>query len=352
MRFVLGFVIVMVLAGTTEASTLSKIKLERGKGVNVQVGTQVKLVSGAISGTLETATMPLASFDTAVVSWNALTPTGTGVTLEVRARINKRWSRYYPYASWTSAARNSYPSKKDVNGRVNTDTLELSKRADALQIRVTLESKKAGSSPTLNGLWAVTSDSETHYTVQNTGQAATSDRSAWGLELDVPLRSQMIYPDGGEVWCSPTSTTMILEYWSAKLGRDLADTVPVAAKSVWDGVYAGSGNWPFNTAYAGSKGITAHVDRLGNLTEAEAFIKRGVPLAISVGWKAGELPGAHIVSSQGHLVVLRGFTKTGDAIINDPAAKTDANVRTVYPRAALERAWIEHSGGIVYVIEP
>jgi Peptidase_C39 like family len=352
MRFVLGFVIVMVLVGTTEASTLSKIKLERGKGVNVQIGAQVKLAAGAISGTLETATIPLATFDTAVVSWNALTPTGTGVMLEVRARINKRWSRYYPYASWTSAARNSYPSKKDVNGRVNTDTLELSKRADALQIRVTLEAKKAGQNsthgPTLSGLWAVTSDSKTHYEVQ----ASSSDRGAWGLELDVPLRSQMIYPDGGEVWCSPTSTTMILEYWSAKLGRDLADTVPVAAKSVWDGVYDGSGNWPFNTAYAGGKGITAHVDRLGNLTEAESFIKRGVPLAISIGWKAGELPGAHITSSQGHLVVLRGFTKTGDAIINDPAAKTDARVRTIYPRAALERAWIEHSGGIVYVIEP
>jgi hypothetical protein len=352
MRFALGFVIVMVLAGTTEASTLSRIKLERGKGVNVQIGTQVKLASGSSSGTLETAAIPLASFDTAVVSWNALTPTGTGVMIEVRARISKRWSKYYPYASWTSTARNSYPSKKDVNGRVNTDTLELSRQADALQIRVTLEAKKAGSSPTLTGLWVVTSDSKTHYTVQNSGQAASSDRSAWGLELEVPMRSQMIYPNGGEVWCSPTSTTMILEYWSAKLGRDLADTVPVAAKSVWDGVYEGSGNWPFNTAYAGSKGISAHVDRLGNLTQAEAFIKRGVPLAISIGWKAGELPGAHITSSQGHLVVLRGFTKTGDAIINDPAAKTDISVRTVYPRAALERAWIEHSGGIVYVIEP
>jgi Peptidase_C39 like family len=348
MRFALGLLTVMVLAGTTEASTLSKIKLEQGKGVNVQIGTQVKLASGASSGTLETATIPLASFDTAVVSWNALTPTGTGVMLEVRARINKRWSRYYPYASWTSTVRNSYPSKKDVNGRVNTDTLELSRAADALQIRVTLESKKSGSSPTLSGLWAVTSDSKTHYEVQ----ASTSDRSAWGLELDVPLRSQMIYPNGGEVWCSPTSTTMILEYWSAKLGRALADTVPVAAKSVWDGVYAGSGNWPFNTAYAGSKGLNAHVNRLANLVEAEAFIARGVPLAISIGWKPGELPGAHITSSQGHLVVLRGFTKTGDAIINDPAAKTDAKVRTVYPRAALERAWIEHSGGIVYVIEP
>jgi hypothetical protein len=352
MRRFLGVLIVMVLAGTTidtaQASTLSRVKLENSKGSNLQIGTQVKLAAGANTGTLETAAIPLASFDTAVVSWNALTPTGTGVMLEVRARINKRWSRYYPYASWTSTARNSYPSKKDVNGRVNTDTLELSKRADALQIRVTLEAKQPGSSPTLTGLWAVTSDSKTDYEVQ----VATSDRTAWGLELDVPLRSQMIYPNGGEVWCSPTSTTMILEYWGAKLGRDLADTVPVAAKSVWDGAYDGSGNWPFNTAYAGSRGVNAHVDRLGNLTQAEAFIKRGVPLAISIGWKAGELPGAHIVSSQGHLVVLRGFTKTGDPIINDPAAKTDANVRTVYPRAALERAWIEHSGGIVYVIEP
>ena len=349
MRRLLGVLIVMVLAaGTSQASTLSKVKLERGKGMNVQIGAQVKLASGAITGTLETATIPLARFDTAIVSWNALTPTGTGVMLEVRARINKRWSRYYPYASWTSAARNSYPSKKDVNGRVNTDTLELSRAADALQIRVTLESKKIGSSPTLSGLWAVTSDSKTHYEIQ----ASTSDQSAWGLELDVPMRSQMIYPNGGEVWCSPTSTTMILEYWSAKLGRDLADTVPVAAKNVWDGVYSGAGNWPFNTAYAGGKGVSAHVNRLSSLTEAETFIKRGVPLAISIGWKSGELPGAHIVSSQGHLVVLRGFTKTGDAIINDPAAKTDTSVRTVYPRAALERAWIEHSGGIVYVIEP
>ena len=175
MRHLLGILIVTVLAaGLAEASTLSRINLERGKGTNVQIGTQVKLVSGANTGTLETATIPFASFDTAVVSWNAMTPAGTGVMLEVRARINKRWSRYYPYASWTSASRNSYPSKRDVSGRVNTDTLELSKRADALQIRVTLESKKPGSSPTLTGLWAVTSDSKTHYEVQ----AASSDRKS------------------------------------------------------------------------------------------------------------------------------------------------------------------------------
>ncbi len=29
----------------------------------------------------------------------------------------------------------------------------------------------------------------------------------------MPLRSQMIYPNGGEVWCSPTSVAMLLAYW-------------------------------------------------------------------------------------------------------------------------------------------
>jgi hypothetical protein len=60
----------------------------------------------------------------------------------------------------------------------------------------------------------------------------------------------------------------------------------------------------------------------------------------------------HLPKSNGHIVVLRGFTKQGDPIINDPAAKTDANVKTIYNRGQLERAWITHSGGIVYVIQP
>jgi hypothetical protein len=51
------------------------------------------------------------------------------------------------------------------------------------------------------------------------------------------------------------------------------------------------------------------------------------------------------------LLVLRGFTKSGDAIVNDPAAASDNTVRRVYKRAQLEKAWIEASGGMVYVTE-
>lgn len=325
-----------------EQSRLERVVLEPGSALRASLGPN------AASGRLETPVINASAFNTAIVSWNAITPPGTSVKLELRARIGARWTRYYPLALWSSdprAERRSFPKAQtqSPDGGINTDTLSLKRAAVALQVRVTLQTQKPGASPILTALGAVTSDSSRHFTPDPT----ISDRAAWSQELSVPQHSQMIYPDGGEVWCSPTSVTMILGYY----GPALADTVPRAAKAVWDSIYDGAGNWPFNTAYAASKGLRAYVSRLGSLAQAEAFIRRGVPLALSIAWGVGELDGAHIARSNGHLVVLRGFTKTGDPIINDPAAPTDAGVRTVYKRAQFERAWVGHSGGVVYVIE-
>lgn len=304
-------------------------------------------------GTLETAPVPAAAFDTAVVSWNALSPPGAWLKLEVRARAGGRWTGYYRVALWSAdpgLPSTSFVGERDADGRVDTDTLVLvgPARADALQLRVTLGARPGAAGPTLTGLAAVTSDSARHRTIA----VGASDRAAWGRELPVPQRSQMLYPDGGPVWCSPASVTMILEYWGARLGRPLADPVPQAARAAWDAAYGGAGNWPFNTAYASGKGLSGLVTRLSSLLEAEAYVARGVPLALSVAWAEGELDGAHLPSSNGHLVVLRGFTPGGDPVVNDPAARDDAGVRTVFGRAQLERAWVGHSGGIVYVIEP
>lgn len=341
------------VAGATNLSVLdTRAELEQSKlvGITLQAGSALRanLNPNATTGTLETPPISAAAFDTAIVSWNAITPSGTSLKLELRARIGSRWTRYYPLAIWSSvprAERRSFPKVESQNadGGISTDTLQLERAANALQVRVRLETQKPGVTPTLTALSAVTSDSRTHFTPDPT----MSDRTAWGQELAVPSHSQMIYPDGGEVWCSPTSVTMILGYW----GKTLADTVPMAARSTWDSVYEGAGNWPFNTAYAASKGLRAYVSRLGSLAQAEAFIHRGVPLAMSIAWGVGELDGAHIAKSGGHLVVLRGFTASSDPIINDPAARNDAGVRTVYRRDQFERAWVGHSGGVVYVIE-
>jgi len=74
----------------------------------------------------------------------------------------------------------------------------------------------------------------------------------------------------------------------------------------------------------------------------------------SVSFKKGELKGAGY-GTNGHLLVIRGFTASGDVVVNDPASHLiadDAQVRVVYDREQFENVWVPHSGGIVYVIHP
>jgi uncharacterized protein YxeA len=356
MRFnilVLWFVVFMSSAEAApqlwQAFTSKSMKHAALEHIKLQTGTDLKvtLEKTAKTGVLETGIIAV-NADTAIASWNAVTPENTYLEVEIRAQIGTRWTGYYKIARWNNAGeKHSFTVPANADGRVSTDTLKLKHAAKGLQLRISFHSSVAGVSPTLTGLAVVSSLASQHFTTLKT----KSNRQAWGLELPVPVHSQMIYPDGGEVWCSPTSVTMMLGYWGTKLGLNLADTVPTAAKIMWDTEYDGSGNWAFNMAYASSKGLKAYVHRLSSLAQAESYIQKGIPLALSIAWGVGELEGAHIAKSGGHLVVLRGFTKTGDVIINDPAAKTDAGVRTVYKRAELERAWIGHSGGVVYVIE-
>src|SRR5436190_1819891 len=72
------------------------------------------------------------------------------------------------------------------------------------------------------------------------GPASAS--AAWGRDVPVPARSDMLahyrgsaYGGGGDVWCSPASTSMILAYWAQVLGRaDLDESVPQAAGATYD----------------------------------------------------------------------------------------------------------------------
>ena len=327
------------------SARMSAVTLEQSRWL------RATLTPGNRTGTLETAAIIQQPFDRAVVSWNALTPTGAALEIAVRARIGSRWTRYYRVARWSSdplLERRSFAAQRDGDGFLDTDTLKLTRPGNALQIRVTLEASDAA--PTLTRLAVTSFSSRTAYNAAST----ESDRRAWGMDIAVPVRSQMIYPNGGEVWCSPTTMTMLLEFWGARLGRPLAEAVPSAVNAIWDPAYDGGGNWSLNTAYAGGKGMRAYVDRLSSLSAAESYIRRGVPLVVSIAWKLGELRGAKLPRSNGHVLLLRGFTKSGDPITNDPAGKTESakDIVTVYERAEFERAWFGHSGGVVYVIGP
>ena len=189
------------------------------------------------------------------------------------------------------------------------------------------------------------------------------------VELAVPAYAQNIhsgeYPEyggGGEVWCSPTSTAMVMRYFGSQHSPSAADLAGIvapngdpqvdhAAMNVWDYTYEGAGNWPFNAAYAATYGLDAFVTRLRSLQEVERFVEAGIPVVTSQSWDLEEMPEAGY-DTNGHLLVIIGFTDEGDPIINDPASNSNDNVRSIYTRENLEKVWQESTGGVAYVYHP
>jgi hypothetical protein len=312
--------------------------------VQIDAAGVVRLAPRVLSGTVETAELvPERPFTQAIVSWEASVPDGTWIEVRARARVGGRWTRDYVMGIWSeSPMRSSVDDQKDHDGDVATDTLVLARPATALQLGVSLESARAGRSPRLRGLPAIVSADNTP-----TDRLA-ADRRTWGIDLAVPPRSQMLYPDGGEVWCSPTSTAMVLDYWGVGV------PVPEAAANIYDWMYDGTGNWPFNTAYAAARGgasLEAFVTRLYQVEQLERLIAAGLPVVAAVTFGPYELGNAPIPSTDGHLIVVRGFSVSGDVIVNDPAAPWDDLVHLTYDRQAFDRAW-SRSGRMIYLMHP
>jgi hypothetical protein len=173
------------------------------------------------------------------------------------------------------------------------------------------------------------------------------NKAVWGKILTVKERSQANYAQGISSWCSPTTVSMLLSFWSAALKRpDLDHDVPEVAASVNDPNWPGTGNWPFNMAFAAShSGMRAYVSRLSDVSELEEWINAGIPVGASVsyGWLRGKPE-----RGNGHLVVCIGFTENGDPVFNDPGR---SHVRQIYKRADLEKSWAE-SEHTVYFVYP
>lgn len=279
-------------------------------------------------------------FDEAVLSWNADTPAGASLVFFASAQVEGRWTRAYRMGLWTSDdRRQSYKGERDEDGNVDTDILKLRMPADKLRVRVVFAGESA---PTLRRLTVCLSDHETPLV------AREPNRAAWGKVIEVPRRSQMSYP-GGNVLCSPTAVSMVLAHWAAVLGRDDLDRdVPLVQQGVYDKVWKGTGNWPFNTAFAGSlPGMVGMVARFDDVRTLEEWILADLPVITSIAYNP--LRGRPAGANDGHLVVLVGFTAEGDPVFNDPGRSTE--VRQVYKRADFERAW-EESGHTVYLVFP
>ncbi|MDI3420148.1 peptidase C39 family protein [Streptomyces luteolus] len=372
-----------------------------GARPGIEIGTPAGTVNYADPHTGRTATWEYAVWTSpahtlsvpateAIASWNARTPSGTWLQIQLRARYSDgKRSPWYVMGRWTSGddregdtgtiRRTSVDGQKDGKTSVWTDTLSVDDpskglRVASYELRLTLYRKPGGTAtPRVWRLGAMGSDVPDRFTVP-------ASEPGLAKELKVPRYSQNThigqypeYDNGGEAWCSPTSSQMILEFWGRRptadqlawVNPDFADPqVCHAARFTYDYQYEGCGNWPFNAAYAATyDDMQAVVTRLGSLTDLEKLIEAGIPAITSQSFLEKELTGAGY-GTAGHLMTVIGFTKDGDVIANDPASDDNEAVRRVYQRREWENIWlrtkrhnadgkvVSGTGGVCYLYFP
>ena len=306
----------------------------------------ILLGEGLITQTQEWTAQPGFDWNEAVVSWNLAPGHGVALTIDAKAGDSEGESGLYKLGHWTLEPKGRRESTKDQSddwGKVDTDTLVLKRPARSLKLIVTVTSPRLAPLAVPKFLGVSFRNSAI------TPKFEEANKEAWGKTIEAPRRSQMSY-EGGNVWCSPTCVSMMLWHWANVLRRpELNKDVPEVAANVNDPNWPGTGNWPFNTAYAGSfSGIRAYVSRFGSIREIEDWIAARIPVVTSVS--SALLKGRpKKESNDGHLVVVVGFTREGDPVFNDPGRSLE--IRQTYKREHFEAAW-KSSGNTVYLIYP
>src|SRR5262245_30426154 len=173
------------------------------------------------------------AFNELVSSWNSKTPPGTWIQSEVQPRLNNghlakwyilgRWA-YNDFVDGSGDAgfhRTSVGGQGDADGFVAIDTFFAKDHpAISYKLRLTIFRRVGltdAQAPVRVSRYSAVASNLTNQ--QSTFPSAT-DMNGQTVDLDVTRFSQEThhgeYPEfdnGGEAWCSPTSTAMVVNYW-------------------------------------------------------------------------------------------------------------------------------------------
>ncbi len=142
--------------------------------------------------------------------------------------------------------------------------------------------------------------------------------------------------------CSPTAMAMTLQ----------AAHPDIAWQSVVEACHDGRfyGSWPLAIQCAGRHGRLGAVEVVASWHPVLQVLRTGSPVVASIRFGRGELPGAPLPGTGGHLVTVYGID--GDRVlVCDPAAADDASVPRNYELGAFTNAWMRHRGA-AYLLAP
>ena len=260
--------------------------------------------------TRETAPGP---FRALAVSWNAQTPLGADVQVQVRVRAAGEWSPWLDYGLWSTHRACEGKETSCAFARIEEGVVRLVRAsADAFQVRAALHANERGDSPQLRAL----------------GVSALRDGETW--EDGEPLYHRSVPAPGysAHVRAPALQNTMDLAIAvTALMNRWGEDVLPEeTAYACRQG--EGSGGAAYAAAYVGSYGYESCAV-FCDVARLKAEIKRGFASAVQM--------------EDGRWMCVRGFDTDEDGaqsvFLLDPDAAADAETPCVWTLDELRARW-------------
>ena len=316
-------------------------------------------------------------FNDLVASWNVETPEGSFVEIFGRVWIPEYdgwtdpdgisydgWSDWISWGKWSPYIARSCPHQQDSHPRKDSEeedgwvfansrycggdsslNVRGSLTASAFQLKAVLHAEE--DCKVLPSLWLLAA------TWKNTNDPAWQSDCSYPEEpvepassvlLDTPALSQMVRdPDYGNVICSATSITMLMN------GQG-ADLLPEDVTMVnFDYAFGGNGNWSFTCAAAGAYGYESYVS-YSSFEAVRQELTKGYAVGFSVKYSSKEnddqpylinAPG----HTNGHLITIVGYyfdEALGEYVYysNDPGTDSDADTaHREYRQSQLDKCW-------------
>lgn len=180
---------------------------------------------------------------------------------------------------------------------------------------------------------------------------ATSVRSV-ALEKPPAISQMTATEDIRNRICSPTALAMALAYLRklhdmehhSKLWSELTT-------GCYDPVTKAYGMWPQAIYQASRLNCLAAVECNTDWSGIEHALIRQTPVICSIRFERGELKGAPLDRTAGHLLLVYGINEES-VLVMDPAAVDTTGVARVYDRQQFSAAWLRHRGAAYYFGQP
>jgi len=277
------------------------------------------------------------------LSWNVGPGTGSVMVFDLTVRIGGEWS---PWTRVGYSGDAGYSPSPPGPVRVDVDVACWDGQGDRIRVRATRTAAPANEGPgeSAADLFRVAASAPRPVDADSVDGRQPPRRSRF--VQSVPFRSQMTEDERlAKRLCGPTSLAMIV----AASGEE-ATTAEVAERA-FDSDHDLYGNWSSLARAASEYGLAAWVEYLTCLADAERRLEAGYHAILSLAFEEGQIDGTPIARTNGHLLVLRGWSSAGDPICNDPAFADGSGDGIAYPRDQFEDAWLGH-GGVAIVVRP